>query len=249
MLILLPPSEGKTGRRRGRAADPAGWSFPELTPTRAEVQAALVLTSAGPEALSRLRVTENLAADVAANLELDQAPSAPASEVYSGVLYEALSYGTLDAAAKRRANRWVVIMSALHGAVRLTDRIAPYRCHICARLEGMDTLERVWRPRLGEVLPGVVGRGLIVDGRSSSYATLWRPVGALADRRVAIRVPGASHMAKHTRGLVTRTICELGLDPRRPEQLASSLADAAYDVSLDPPERPGAPWTLSVAPR
>ncbi len=248
MLILLPPSEGKTGRRRGKPADPGTWSFPELAPTRAEVQAALVRTSSGVDALERLLVTENLAHDVAANLDLDLAPSAPAIDVYSGVLYEALSYDTLDAAARRRANRWIVIVSALHGAVRPTDRIVPYRCHICARLEGLDNLERVWRPRLAEVLPAVVGRGLIVDARSSTYVTLWRPQGPLADRRVAIRVPGASHMAKHTRGLVARTICEQGLDPRRPEQLAESLA-AAYEVSLDPPDRPGAPWTLSVTTR
>lgn len=245
MLILLPPSEGKTGRRRGKPADPASWSFPALASTRAEVHAALVRTSAGPDALERLLVTENLAKDVAANLDLDRAPSAPAIDVYTGVLYEALSYDTLDAVARRRANRWVVIMSALHGAVRPTDRIAPYRCHICARLDGLDNLERVWRPRLAEVMPEVVGRGLIVDGRSSSYATLWRPQGALADRRVAIKVPGASHMAKHTRGLVARTICAEGLDPRRPEQLADSLS-ASYDVVLDAPDRGGAPWTLSV---
>jgi cytoplasmic iron level regulating protein YaaA (DUF328/UPF0246 family) len=248
VLILLPPSEAKTGRRRGRPVDPGSWSFPELASTRAEVQAALVRTSASGDALVRLNVTENLAADVAANLELDRAPSAPAIDVYSGVLYGALSYATLDAAARRRANRWLVIMSALHGAVRPTDRIAPYRCHICARLDGLDNLERVWRPRLGEVLPGVVGRGLVVDGRSSSYATLWRPHGALADRWVAIKVPGASHLAKQTRGLVARTICEQGLDPRRPEQLADSLS-ASYGVALDAPDRVGAPWTLSVTAR
>jgi len=32
VLILLPPSESKANRRRGRPADPSTWSFPELAP-------------------------------------------------------------------------------------------------------------------------------------------------------------------------------------------------------------------------
>ena len=34
MLVLLPPSEGKTPARRGRALDLAGLSFPSLGPHR-----------------------------------------------------------------------------------------------------------------------------------------------------------------------------------------------------------------------
>ena len=42
MLILLPPSEGKTTPRRGKPLDLGGLSFPELEPHRAEVLDAFV---------------------------------------------------------------------------------------------------------------------------------------------------------------------------------------------------------------
>ena len=127
MLILLPPSESKANRRRGRPADPSTWSFPELAPTRARVAAALAEVSRSPDAPALLGVSPGLLDEVARNLVLDTAPATPAAEVYTGVLYDALGLPTLDTAARRRANRWLVVVSALHGAVRPGDRITAYR--------------------------------------------------------------------------------------------------------------------------
>ena len=117
MLILLPPSESKANRRRGRPADPSTWSFPELGPTRARVAAALAEVSRSPDAPGLLGVSPGLLDEVARNLVLDTAPATPAAEVYTGVLYDALGLATLDTVARRRANRWLVVISALHGAV------------------------------------------------------------------------------------------------------------------------------------
>ena len=47
MLILLPPSEGKTAPRRGKPLDLAELSFPELTETRDLLLTALVDLCAG----------------------------------------------------------------------------------------------------------------------------------------------------------------------------------------------------------
>ncbi len=46
MLILLPPSEGKTAPRRGNRLDLDRLSFPGLTHARREMLDALVRTSA-----------------------------------------------------------------------------------------------------------------------------------------------------------------------------------------------------------
>ena len=69
-------------------------------------------------------------------------------------------------------------------------------------------------PELDRVLPAVAARGVIVDCRSAPYAAAWRPGADLAPRWVQVRVPGASHMAKHTRGLVARHLCRSGVTPR-----------------------------------
>lgn len=248
MLILLPPSETKTGRTRGRAADPARLSFPELATTRAAVAEALATVSALPDATARLGVSPGLVAEVARNTRLADAPGVPAAEMYTGVLYDALDLATMDPAARRRANRWLVVVSALYGALRPTDKVAPYRLSMGVNLDGVGPLASVWRAPLADVLPAAAGRGAVVDCRSSTYAAAWVPQGDLAARWVQVRVPGATHMAKHTRGLVARHLCEAGRDVRRPEQLAEVVGER-FSASLTEPRRPGQPWVLDASTR
>jgi hypothetical protein len=53
-------------------------------------------------------------------------------------------------------------------------------------------------------------------------------------------------MAKHTRGLVARHLCEAGVDTRNPVRLAAVLAER-FEVDLARPLRAGRPWVLSVS--
>lgn len=248
MLILLPPSEGKTQRRRGRALDLETLSFPQLTGLRTRVIAGAGEISARPDAHRLLGVSPNLVEEVSRNTRLHVAATAPAGEVYSGVLYDALGIASLDAGSKRRANRRIVILSALFGAVRPADRIPAYRLHPCVQLPGIGELTQAWRPVLAPVLEQEAGaRRLIVDCRSNTYAAMWNPKGALAERRVHVTVPGASHLAKRTRGLVARHLVQSAAKPRHPEDLAEILSDA-FDVRIAEPERPGRPWQVAATP-
>ncbi len=248
VLILLPPSETKANRRRGRPADPSTWSFPELTPARERVAAALVAVSASPSAAEQLGVSENLRGEVARNLALDTLPATPAAEVYTGVLYDALDLASMGTAARRRANRWLVVVSALHGAVRPGDRITAYRLSMGVDLPGVGPLAAAWRAVLDAPLTAAAGSGVVVDCRSSTYAVAWRPGPTVAPRWVHVRVPGASHMAKHTRGLVARHLCEAGVAARSVPAVAD-VVSGAFDVELHEPARPTAPWVLDVRAR
>ena len=253
MRILLPSPETKTPARRGKPLDLAGLSFPSLTPIRAAVLDALVAVSAEPDAAARLDVPPSLEAVVRRNVKLRDAPTATADTVYAGVLLDALGLADLDAASKRRARAWVVVVSALWGAVRLGDRIPAYRLNMCGRLPGLAHLPDLWRGPLAEVLPAAARRGLVVDCRSAEYATAWRPTGELAERTVAVKVfrvrdgkrGAVTHNAKSTRGLVVRRILTDAIDPRRPQALAEALSDH-FKVELQPPTRPGRTWELDV---
>ena len=247
MLILLPPSESKWNRPRGRPADPATWSFPQLAVTRARVAHAAAEASRSPDAATLLGVPPSLLHEVALNLVLDTATATAAAEVYTGVLYDALDLPSLDPAARRRANRWLVVVSALHGAVRPGDRITAYRLAMGVDLPGVGPLAATWRPGLDQVLPGAAGRGVLVDCRSAAYAAAWRPREALASRWVQVRVPGASHRAKHVRGLVARHLCVAGVSPRSVPALAEVVA-GDFDVRLTEPTGPRVPWLLDVTP-
>ena len=248
MLILLPPSESKTGRDRGRVLDLERLSLPALTAARVQALSAVAQVSARPDAATALGVSPNLTEEIARNTRLLTAPSVPVADLYTGVLYDALDLPSFDAASRRRANRRVLVVSALFGALRLTDRVPPYRLSMAVNLPGTGPLAGHWRPSLAEELPPVVGRGLVIDCRSSTYAAAWVPQGDLARRWVQIRVPGATHMAKHTRGLVTRALCQSAADPRSAGGLADLLSES-FHVQLHAPASSTKPWTLDVISR
>ncbi|MDT0266739.1 peroxide stress protein YaaA [Streptomyces sp. DSM 44915] len=247
MLVLLPPSEGKAGGSRGR---PLAWeslSLPGLTEARARVLDELVALCAGDPGKARevLGLSEGQAPEVARNAALREAPTAPAGAVYTGVLYDALDLATLSPAAKRRAGKALLIFSGLWGALRIGDRIPAYRCSAGVRLPGLGALAGHWRAPLAEVLPEVAGEGPVLDLRSSAYAALWRPAGALAERTLTVRVlqervvdgrpkrSVVSHFNKATKGRLVRDLLAAGPLPRRAGQVAGALRDLGYRVECD----------------
>ena len=241
MLILLPPSEGKTAAARGKSLQLADLSFPELTSARTEVLEALVALSGTPDAASVLGVPATQPELLERNQLLLSAPTARADHIYSGVLYDALGLTDLSSAAKRRASSRVAITSALFGLVRPGDRIPAYRLSGDARLPGLPGTGSVaghWRAHLGPVVSGTVGRGLLVDLRSTSYAAFWRPTDVrTATVRVLHEVAGrrqvVSHFNKATKGRLVRALLDDGADPRTPQALAAAWERLGWTVELD----------------
>ncbi|MGL5830309.1 MAG: YaaA family protein, partial [Angustibacter sp.] len=177
MHILLPPSEGKTAPASGRRpVQLAGLGWPELAGARSEVLAQLTKVSAHPDALALLKVGPSLAAEVRGNQGLLSAPTAPASAVYTGVLYDELDFAGLSLRARRRAQATVVIFSALWGILRPADRIPQYRLGMTAKIPELGGLAAFWRAHLAGALAPLAG-GLLVDCRSASYQAAWLPTG------------------------------------------------------------------------
>ena len=256
VLVLLPPSEGKTAPARGRPVALDRLSCADgLTEARELVLAELErLCAEAPDAARRvLALSPGLAGEVARNTSLRTAAAAPAGSIYTGVLYDALGHATLPAEARRRANREVVVVSALWGAVRLGDRIPAYRLAMDVALPGVGPLASHWRPALDAVLPSVAGRGVVVDLRSTTYAAAWRPSGVVAARTVAVRVSVerdgrrsvVSHMAKHHRGEVARHLLLSTARPRSVPTLVEVLRER-WRVELAEPARAGATWTAEL---
>ncbi|MGZ4492422.1 MAG: peroxide stress protein YaaA [Nocardioidaceae bacterium] len=240
MLILLPPSEGKTAPRRGKPFQPGSLSFSSLADARAQVLDALVslCTTDAAGAARTLGLGSTQTAEVARNALLREAPAARADRVYSGVLYEALGLDSLDAAARRRATSWLAVTSGLFGLVRPADRIPAYRCSGDVVLPGVGTVSTFWNKHLDAAVREAAGRGLVVDLRSSTYAAFWRPDKETARRVVTMRVlhevdgtrKVVSHFNKATKGRIVRALLEDGGNPSTPARFADHLGALGWKV-------------------
>jgi cytoplasmic iron level regulating protein YaaA (DUF328/UPF0246 family) len=254
VLILLPPSEGKSAPRRGRPLDLASLSFPALHAARAEAVDALVaLCSTSTPAGDHARAAEVLGlgstqtAEVTRNAGLRSAPTTRADRIYRGVLYEALDLDSLEGAARRRATNRLAITSALFGLVRPGDHIPAYRLSGQVNLPGLGPVARHWSRHLGPAMTEAAGGGLVVDLRSSAYTPFWRPSKDQATSVVRIRVlhqvgdrrSVVSHFNKATKGRLVRDLLLDGSAPRRPGRLQELLGDLGWQVETPDPSRPG----------
>lgn len=241
MLILLPPSEGKTAPRRGKPLDLGALTSPELTATRERLLDTLVALCEGDpvEAARVLDVPKTQLGLVELNAAVRTAPTARADAVYTGVLYDALGLGSLSAVARRRATARVRVTSSLFGLVAPGDRIPAYRLSGDAVLPGLGTVAGAWREVLGPAVTEQLGDGLLVDLRSGTYASFWRPdVRRVATVRVLHETaPGkrqvVSHFNKATKGRIVRALMEDGANPRTPARLAEALRDLGWAVEVD----------------
>jgi uncharacterized protein len=237
MLILLPPSEGKTAPKSGAPVQLKALAFAgDLTPSRRKLLGALAALAELPleRSVSMLAVSAGQAGEVAVDAELRSAPAGPAAEVYTGVLYDRLRLPELP----KRSQGRVLIASALWGVVRPTDRIPYYRLSAKAKLDGIGGLAAFWRPALTAALPDEEGT-LVVDMRSGAYAAAWKPKRAeLLAVRAFSEAKGkrkpVSHMAKAVRGEVARALLEEKKPPETAEVAAKIAEAAGFTVELAP---------------
>ena len=257
VLILLPPSEGKTAPATGPAMRLSRLSFPDLTPTRSSVADSLVALSGGPTTKARavLGISARQDEELRRNRDIFTAPTAPAGSVYTGVLYDSLDLASLPVRSRKRAAADIAIASALFGLLRVDDAIPAYRLSADTTLPGVGGLAAAWRGPLADAIGGAAGSGVVLDLRSSAYIALGPVPTDLAEQTVVARVLQerggkrvvVSHHNKATKGRIVRSL----LAERRPRtvtDVAGALGDAGYRVELAPPRKDG-PWTLDVIVR
>lgn len=240
MLILLPPSEGKTAPVSGRPLDLDRMDLGTLNPTRERILTSLIAVSGGnaKRAMDRLGLGKTQADALPRNANLRNEPTARADSVYSGVLYAALDLASLDEIARKRADESIAVASALFGLVRPGDFIPAYRLSGDVTLPRLGSVAGIWRKKLGPVLTELVGDSLLIDLRSGMYVNLHKPTGDLAARTATIRVlhehNGArkvvSHFNKATKGRIVRAMLTAGANPATVDELESMLGDLGWAV-------------------
>lgn len=201
-LILLPPSEGKA---------PGGDAPPWRAGTMAD------------DALDRHRA-EVVAAAVDQGAVQRRAATRPAIERYTGVLYKELAWTSLPAAARRRGQGQVRIVSGLWGLVAPGDPIPSYRMKMSASCGSLGRLSSWWKPRLAPVLAARTAGALVWDLLPNEHAAAMDWSATAPAHRVTVRFVDAegrtvSHWNKLLKGALVRwLLCE---QPREPGALAA----------------------------
>lgn len=213
MLILLPPSETKQTGGRRRALDLDSLALPSLGPQREAVLAALItLSDDADEAARVLKLGPRQRDEVAVNALLRTAPTLPAADRYTGVLFDALDAPSLDAPARRWLKTHVLIHSAPFGPVGALDPIPNYRLGAGVRLPGLAAPARHWADPVAAAL-ATAAPPFILDLRSHAYVALGPVPGSVpaVSLRIVTDAPGGTvralnHFNKHAKGELVRLL-------------------------------------------
>lgn len=240
MLVLLPPSEGKTRPPAGPSLDLDQLNFPRLAAVRAQLLRSLIKVSGGnpKRAAEVLGLGPTQADSLEVNAGLADEPTARADEVYTGVLFSTLDLASLAPSARARADETIAIASGLFGLLRPSDLIPAYRLSGTVSLPRLGPVAGRWRPVLPRVIGETAGDGLVVDLRSGSYVALGKPPATHADRTATLRVlhehggqrKVVSHFNKATKGRIVRDLLEVDADPTDVDALATTLQDLGWTV-------------------
>jgi cytoplasmic iron level regulating protein YaaA (DUF328/UPF0246 family) len=212
MLFLLPPSETKQQGGTNLTISEVALIFGKLTEAREEVLTALLALCEDSEAaVKALKLGPKQFDEITTNLLLRSAPTMPAIDRYTGVLYDALKQGGLNPDQRLRAKENVLIQSALFGLISSSDRIPAYRLSASSSLPGIN-LKKLWNQAHEVVWPRLEG-GVLIDMRSKHYAAL-APIPkekkhfnleVLVEERDGTRKP-LNHFNKRSKGLFLREV-------------------------------------------
>lgn len=211
MKILLPPSETKRAGGSGGPLVLDSLQLPGLAPQREAVVRALVSLADNPAESQRvLKLSDRQIGDVENNRMLRVAPTMPAVDRYTGVLYDALDAPSLGAAARRWIAEHVWIHAAPFGPVGAFDAIPAYRLAAGTSLPGIAPLRRHWADAVTAAIAHEAP-SFVLDLRSEAYAALGPLPGAVPSvylRVVTAEGRALNHFNKKGKGELVRMLAE-----------------------------------------
>lgn len=174
------------------------------------VDALVDLAGDPAEAQRVLKLSDKQAGDIVHNREIQTAPTMPAVDRYTGVLYDALAPTSLPPASRRWLAAHVWIHSAPFGPVGALDRIPAYRLAAGTALPGIPPLRRHWAAATSGAI-AAEQPDFVLDLRSEAYVALG-PVPAEVDsayvRVVTEHGRALNHFNKKSKGMLVRDLAE-----------------------------------------
>jgi hypothetical protein len=250
-VLLIPPSEGKADAPTSGAvlSDVRSKSkcnaFAELDPLRDRVIDALQNRLERTVGLDKLFELTGKSLDdaIRLNRRIRETPVAAARDVYTGVLYEAVSFKSLKPAEKKLFEGRTLIISGLFGLLRPTDHIPPYKLKINSDLGGVvGKLPQFWRKPVSEIIRREIRGKVVWDLLPEQHRRVWDSTGESAARheiRFVKRVvrdgvaeyKTISHHSKSLKGALIRHL--LARNATTPDALTDFRHPDGYSFNQD----------------
>ncbi|MFM7093492.1 MAG: YaaA family protein [Actinomycetota bacterium] len=210
-VILLPPSEGKAegGRPRTRWKPASGTFGQALGVQRGEVAGALAALGGGSAALLGVG-GKHLERAQAANRGVVGAPTLPAAERYTGVVWDHLDLAGMTAAQRDRALPRIIVPSGLMGATLAGDPVPDYRLKMGARLPGFGgTMAKWWRETVSEAVNTYAAGCVVIDLLPAEHRGAYSPDPSVVAEHVVVDMvtptgKAGGHDAKAAKGRLAR---------------------------------------------
>lgn len=176
-----------------------------------------------------------------ANRLLLESATLPAAQLYTGVMYGAIDYPTLEPAAKTLFDENTIIVSGLFGAVRPRDHLPNYKLKLSANLGGaIGKLEKYWRQPVSRIIARESKEKIVWDLLPDLHRKAWDGSGEFQERvqvKFAQRVyqdgiaklKTVSHHSKALKGAFIRHL--LTKDPSVPEEVTDFQHPDGYQYS------------------
>lgn len=177
-VLLLPPSEGKAPGGRGRRLALTRLSFPSLNEQRDATIDAVARAMKGSVAARAklLGVKGDVLADATdANRAIRTAPTMPAIDRFTGVLYDELDVGSLTARDRKRLDAQVIVFSGVFGLLTPTDAIPDHRLKMNVAIPPVGNVATAWRPLVTDALADRVAGTTVWNLLPNEHAAAWRP--------------------------------------------------------------------------
>jgi cytoplasmic iron level regulating protein YaaA (DUF328/UPF0246 family) len=144
-----------------------------------------------------------------ANSSLIGAPTLPAWQRYTGVVWDHLDPATLAVADRRR----ILVVSGLLGLVRGDDPVPDYRLKMGTSVRPLGKLSTWWRPAVSAELARIARRRVVIDLLAQEHRAALTFDGVIGVSITLVDPSGApgGHFAKAAKGELARAILVDGL--------------------------------------
>lgn len=214
-VILLPPSEGKASGGNGKKpwSGESGLFGGSLGDYRNDVATRLLAIKGGDQKLLGVKGT-HLAQAQEDNCALIGAPSLPAWQRYTGVVWDHLNVATLERGSRSTAIKRIFVPSGLAGIVRADDPLPSYRLKMGARLAPFGNMAAWWRDDITDAFVSHIKNTLVVDLLPNDHkaALNWDNIPRVVHVDLVSKKGSVvgGHNAKAAKGLLARQLLQSG---------------------------------------